>query len=119
MLQSCTKQNVKRVILTSSVAAITDEPDNNKVYTEADWNTASTLDRNPYYFSKVQAEKAAWDYKEKNPNLELIVINPCIVIGPSLSSEVNQSNKIIAGIMSGEFPGIIHLGWAFVDVRGL
>jgi dihydroflavonol-4-reductase len=51
---------VKRVVLTSSVAAVTDEPETGKVLTEEDWNTKSNLSRNPYYFSKVLAEKEAW-----------------------------------------------------------
>ena len=62
MLKSAAKsKSVKRVVLTSSVAAITDEPDG-RVLTEADWNTGSSLTRNPYYYSKTLAERAAWDF---------------------------------------------------------
>lgn len=117
VMNSCGKFNVKRVVLTSSVAAITDSPDSNKVYSELDWNDASNLDRNPYYYSKVCAERAAWGYVKKNPSIELVVINPCLVIGPSYSKEVNPSNKIVIGMITGDFAGIMSLGWAFVDVR--
>ena len=51
---------VRRVVLTSSMAAITDEPDRTRTLTEADWNTKSSIARNPYYFSKALAEKEAW-----------------------------------------------------------
>src|SRR5687767_556970 len=44
--------SVKRVVVTSSMAAITDEPESDHVLTEADWNEKSSLDRNPYYYSK-------------------------------------------------------------------
>ena len=74
---------VKRVILTSSVAALTDSPDPNKVYTEEDWNTTSSLNRNPYYYSKTVAERAAWDFVAKEGGeMELVVANPFMVIGP-------------------------------------
>jgi len=69
---------VKKVVLTSSVAAITDSPINGKVYTESDWNTASSLQRNPYYYSKTLAERAAWDFVKKLSDEEkfaLVVIN--------------------------------------------
>ena len=60
VLKSCAKSpSVKRVVLTSSMAAITDEPDSDHTLTEADWNTKSTLERNAYYLSKTLAERAA------------------------------------------------------------
>jgi len=56
VLQACAKApSVRRVVLTSSMAAVTDEPDRSRVLTGEDWNTKSSLRRNPYYFSKVQA----------------------------------------------------------------
>jgi dihydroflavonol-4-reductase len=118
VLRSCLKHNVKRVVLTSSLAAVTDSPDNNHIYSELDWNTESALDRNPYYYSKVLAEKAAWKFVKENPQLELLTINPCVVWGPELSTDsVNQSNKIFQQLCDGSLPALINLGWAIVDVR--
>lgn len=119
VLQSCEKAGgVKRVVLTSSMAAITDEADDDKVFTEKDWNEKSSLTRNPYYFSKTEAEKAAWNFiKEKKPRFDLMVINPFIVIGPALNPGLNTSNKIFADLLSGAYPGIMKLNWGFVDVR--
>jgi len=120
VLKSCSKSSsVKRVVVTSSMAAITDSPENDHIYTEADWNTTSTLTRNPYYYSKRLAEEAAWKYVQDNsPKFSVVVINPFVVIGPEMNPEsVNPSNKIIMDIMTGRFPGIINLGWGLVDVR--
>jgi len=119
VLNACKKSaSVKRVILTSSVAAITDEPDSNKVFSEADWNEKSSLKRNPYYFSKTQAEKAAWDFVKKQlTGFDLVVINPFMVIGPSLGPGLNESNKIFRDLLKGKFPTIMSVNWGIVDVR--
>ncbi|TVQ94062.1 MAG: NAD-dependent epimerase/dehydratase family protein [Deltaproteobacteria bacterium] len=118
VLQSCVKAGtVQRVVLTSSMAAITDEPDG-RILTEADWNTSSSLSRNPYYFSKAEAERAAWAFveRERRP-FDLVVINPFLVIGPSLSPSLNTSPGVLRDLLSGGFPGIVDLVWGFVDVR--
>lgn len=119
LLESCLKSGcVKRVILTSSIAAITDEPDSSKVFTEKEWNIMSSLDRNPYHYSKTVAELAAWDFvMKKRPTFDLVAINPVMVIGPSLTPSLNTSNQIIRDIMIGIYPGIMDLNWGFVDVR--
>lgn len=44
---------------------MTDEFDNQKVYNELDWNSTSSLERNPYAYSKTCAERAAWEFMEK------------------------------------------------------
>ncbi|MEI6846787.1 MAG: SDR family oxidoreductase [Chlorobiaceae bacterium] len=119
VLQSCLKSGgIKRVVYTSSIAAITDEPDNSKVFSEKDWNTMSSLERNPYHYSKTLAEQAAWEFiMKKKPAFDLVVINPFMVVGPSLSPSLNTSNQVIRDIMVGVYPGIMDLTWGFVDVR--
>jgi nucleoside-diphosphate-sugar epimerase len=119
VLRSCNEvSSIKRVILTSSFAAISDEPGNDKVFSEEDWNKKSNLNRNPYYYSKTMAEMAGWEFINKQkPSFDLVTINPAMVIGPSLGSSLNNSNKILIDMMTGRFPGIINLNWGFVDVR--
>ena len=119
VLRSCLKEpSITRVVLTSSMAAITDEPSSDHDLTEADWNTKSTLTRNPYYLSKTLAEKAAWDFMEREqPHFSLVVINPFMVIGPSLTPGLNTSNQIVADLVNGKYPGIMQLAWGFTDVR--
>jgi len=118
VLDACLWAGVKRVVLTSSMAAVTDEPDSRRVLTEADWNTTSTLGRNPYYFSKVLAEREAWKMvdDEKAP-FELVVINPYLVLGPSLSPGTNSSTQIFVNLANGAYPAIPALTWGCVDVR--
>lgn len=106
---------VKRVVLTSSMAAVTDEPDG-RVLTEADWNDRSSLTRNPYYYSKMLAEREAWSIAEKAP-WGLAVINPFLVIGPSYTKALNTSNRTLRDMLNGTYPGLIDLNWGFVDVR--
>ena len=118
VLASAKKAGVRRVILTSSMSAISDEPIEGKVFTEADWNDQSTLTRNPYYYSKTVAERAAWTFmKEQSPPFDLVVINPFMVLGPSLGPELNTTNAIFRDILSGVYPGVMNLTWGLVDVR--
>ena len=118
VLESCERARVTRVVLTSSMAAITDEPESDRVLTENDWNTRSSLERNPYYYSKTLAERAAWDFvRERRPLFDLIAINPFLIAGPSLVPGLNTSNQIFVDLLKGTYPGIVGLTWGFVDVR--
>merc|ERR1711934_365818 len=73
VFQAAKQCGVGKIVLTSSVAAVTDSPVNGHVYTEEDWNTASTEDRNPYYYSKTVAEKRGWELASEL-GIELVVI---------------------------------------------
>jgi dihydroflavonol-4-reductase len=119
VLEACKRAgSVKRVVLTSSMAAITDEPEGDHVLSESDWNTKSTLDRNPYYLSKTLAERAGWEFVEREkPKFDLLVINPFLVIGPSLQPAINTSNQMFVDLLGGVYPGVMNLTWGFVDVR--
>jgi dihydroflavonol-4-reductase len=119
VLRSCARtDSLQRVVVTSSMAAITDEPESGRVLTEADWNEKSSLTRNPYYYSKTLAERAAWAFMhDDRPRFDLVVINPFLVIGPSLTPRINTSNQVLVDMLSGAYPGIINLAWGFVDVR--
>ena len=118
LLSACDQaRGLRRFVLTSSMAAITDEPDG-RVLTEADWNDRSSLRRNPYYFSKTLAERAAWDFMAaKRPDFDLVAINPFLVIGPSMTRALNPSNQVIADLLKGAFPAVLRLVFGFVDVR--
>ena len=118
VLGAAAKAGVRRVVLTSSVAAITDEPPQDHALTEADWNEKSSLTRNPYYYSKALAERAAWDFvRDAKPSFDLIAINPFLVIGPSYTATLNESPKVLADMTKGVYPGVLDLTWGFVDVR--
>ena len=117
VLAAAAGAGVKRVVLTSSMAAITDEPPADHALSEADWNEKSSLVRNPYYFSKTLAERAAWRFMEDKPGFDLVAINPFLVIGPSYGKALNESNKLLAGMTKGVYPGVLALSWGFVDAR--
>jgi dihydroflavonol-4-reductase len=109
---------VRKVIVTSSAAAITDEGGHGAIFNENDWNEKSTAYRLTYYYSKVLSEKAAWKWAEANPDIKLVTINPSFILGPSLVKTVNTSPQILRTIIDGhEFPGILDLTYTFVDVR--
>jgi len=126
VLESCKRVGVKRVILTSSVAAIVDgttafdaEKFKGKVWSEKDWNTGSTLEDDPYLLSKYLAEKAAWEFCEKN-GITLSTICPSFVMGPPLSTRLDSTSiSMVMMIMKGVFAkdGLPNLSYGLVDVR--
>jgi len=115
---------VKRIVLTSSMAAIgfnggTLPPTH--VYTEADWSIAEMQRKNQLWYplSKTLAEKAAWDYMatERKREYKLVVINPCLIVGPILQPVLNTSSEIIAGYLNGDKDTIPQSTMGLVDVR--
>jgi dihydroflavonol-4-reductase len=100
-------RSVKRVVVTSSCAAIAWQatPPDDKVWTEADWNEDSTLENAPYRLSKTLAERAAWEFVnegEGKGKFDLAVINPAFVLGPPLSARTDsESVRAVKGFLSG------------------
>lgn len=116
--------SVKRVVLTTSVAAIFgDNCDcakaTNGVLTEANWNESSSEDRNPYSYSKTVAEQVAWEAVEKQNRWDLVCINPGLVFGPSLTQASNSTSlSTIKHLVDGtQKMGVPHLEIGIVDVR--
>ncbi len=108
---------VRRVVLTSSIAAVVGRADGGSL-NEQNWNTYSSLTENPYYFAKTQAEKAAWRFmEERQPSFDLVVINPGQVFGPSHRESVGTSVANIRDLMTGKIPAVIDLEVPYVDVR--
>jgi len=96
---------IKVVVVTSSSAAIVAQeahlagPD--KVWTESDWNTTSTLSAGPYRLSKYLAEKAAWDWSEGKP-VRLVTVCPTFVLGPPHSSRADSTSvSTVIGFLDG------------------
>jgi len=113
---------VKRVVITSSIAAIgSDAAIPGKVYTEDDWNMESTIEDEPYCLSKRLAEQAAWKFIEDSPSeMELVSINPGFILGPTHSSRVDSlSVSAIVNTLNGTFlaEGSPPTCFGCVDVR--
>jgi len=120
VLNSALANRVKKVIVTSSVVAISLGHSKSKIlFDESDWtNLNSKL--TAYAKSKTIAEKKAWDFVNNLPETKKIVltsINPAAVTGPMLSDDIGTSNNLICQMANGEFPACpkVHVG--FVDVR--
>ncbi len=116
--------SVQRVVLTSSVAAIygdtkdiADAPGG--VLTEDVWNTTSSVDHQPYSYSKTVAEKAAWDMAKAQDRWKLVVINPSLVVGPGTrADQTSESFNLVKMLGNGTFAkGAPPLSAGLVDVR--
>lgn len=115
--------HIKRVVMTSCTSALVEKPSNGRMYSENDWNEASSVESYPYHSSKTEAERAAYDFVKKLPadkRFDLVTILPSMVIGPLLAGEnttINTSIRIIQDMLKGLLPWIPKMGLALVDVR--
>ncbi|MEQ9365654.1 MAG: NAD-dependent epimerase/dehydratase family protein [Leptospirales bacterium] len=116
--------SVRRVVLTSSVAAILgdnvdarDVPD--RTMNESHWNLSSSLEHDPYSYSKTVAEREAWKIAGAQDRWDLVVINPAFVLGPSLSRRADGTSVgFMKSMAGGEFRfGVPDLLMGVVDVR--
>ena len=119
VLRAARDAGVKRVVLTSSFAAIgygykpQSEP-----FDETNWTRLDGDDVAPYTKSKTLAERAAWDFIAKEGgSLELSVVNPVGVFGPVLGPDYSTSILIVQRLMDGALPGSPKLSFGVVDVR--
>lgn len=114
VLRAAAGAGVKRVVLTSSIASIVSGYRDATTRTEADW---SDVDRSPAYpKSKTLAERAAWDFARES-GLELVAVNPGMVIGPLIAPTVNTSVDVLRRLLTREVPGSPKIGFSLVDVR--
>ncbi|KAJ3342859.1 hypothetical protein HDU83_005938 [Entophlyctis luteolus] len=112
-------ETVKVVIVMSSLRAATEGPVVGAKIDETMWNDTSSLKQNPLFYSKVCAERAAWSFMVENPdcNFKLITLLPSLVIGPSLTKALGETNAIIQAIVTGAIPFRVSLSMPIVDVR--
>ena len=119
VLRASRDAGVKRVVLTSSFAAIGyGQKERSAPFNEKDWTDPNGDDVAPYTKSKTLAERAAWDFMAKEGSaLELSVINPVGVFGPVLGADYSASILIVQRMMDGAMPGAPKLYFGAVDVR--
>ncbi|MFT7520806.1 MAG: dihydroflavonol-4-reductase, partial [Kiritimatiellia bacterium] len=116
VLRAAAAAGVRRVVLTSSAAAIINC--DAEVYTEAHWSDPERCTTYPK--SKTLAERAAWDFVDAQPEserLELVTCNPSLVLGPLLNDRMSLSIEPVRRLMSQSIPAIPHVGFSIVDVR--
>ena len=121
VLKASRAAGVKRVVMTSSMAAIAYGWGENRpaVLTEEHWSNPDNLkDNTAYTRSKTIAERAAWDYVNgEGKGLELAVINPAAVLGPVMSGDLSASLELLTMPLSGKIPAVPRIGFGIVDVR--
>jgi nucleoside-diphosphate-sugar epimerase len=119
VLRAARDAQVKRVVLTSSFAAIGyGHPPQTKPFDESDWTDLNGSDVLPYAKSKTVAERAAWDFMAKSGGtLELSVVNPVGVFGPVLGHDLSTSVLVVQRMLDGAIPGCPRLSFGVVDVR--
>ena len=120
------QESVRRVVLTSSCAAIYGDNIDcqvapGEVLTEECWNTTSSLEHQAYSYSKTEAERAAWEIANKQDRWKLVVINPSFVLGPGINPHgTSESFAMVKQFGDGSMKsGAPRYGFGVVDVRDL
>lgn len=118
VLSAAKEANIRRVVLTSSVATVSaGDLRSDHVYTDKDWSNLESSGISPYEMSKTMAEKAAWDYVVDHDGPELAAVNPAFVLGPALESDYGSSLELLVRLMRGDYPLVPRLGFGIVDAR--
>lgn len=119
VLRAARDAGVRRVVLTSSFAAIgygskpADRP-----FSEESWTDPDAGNVSAYVKSKTFAERAAWDFlAAEGAALELSVVNPVAVLGPVLGPDLSSSIQLVKRLMNGGMPGVPQLSFGIVDAR--
>ncbi|KAK1945100.1 Cinnamoyl-CoA reductase 1 [Phytophthora citrophthora] len=120
-IQACARCRIKRVVLTSSIAAMADSVTPESIINDACWNVTSTLEKNPHFLSLKLAEEAAWQLVDQLPSdrrIDLVTMNPGTLFGPMLSkSKLAPGNQVIYDLITGQYSALVDLNWSMIDVR--
>jgi nucleoside-diphosphate-sugar epimerase len=118
VLRAARDAAARRVVLTSSFAAIGYTPKPGAEFTEDDWTDPDTPGLAPYPRSKAIAERAAWDLMERDGgDTELVVVNPTFILGPSLTSELRSSVHLVKAMLDGTMAVTPRARFGLADVR--
>lgn len=119
VLRAARDAGVRRVVLTSSYAAIGyGHPTQAAPFDETNWTDATAAGLGAYVRSKTLAERAAWDFMAREGgDLELAVVNPVAVFGPVLGPDYAASIVLVQRLLAGTVPGCPRLQFGVIDVR--
>lgn len=112
VLMAAHEAGVKKVVMTSSSAAVGSDGSVDKPLTEDDWNDDTP---SPYYQAKTRAERAATKFSNES-GLNVVFINPCAVLGPDFYSHT-PSTRSFEAALRGKLPAVPPIGFSMVDVR--
>ncbi|RGA06035.1 aldehyde reductase [Microbispora triticiradicis] len=118
VLRAARDAGVRRVVLTSSFAAVGYTPKPGAEFTEADWTDPDMPGLAPYPRSKTIAERAAWDWmKREGGDTELVVVNPTAILGPTLTTGLRSSTQLVKVLLDGSMSVAPRQRFGVVDVR--
>jgi dihydroflavonol-4-reductase len=119
VLQAARDAGVKRVVMTSSFAAIGyGQKPADGIFSEKNWTNLNDGNLSAYVKSKTLAERAAWDFIAREGGaLELAVVTPVAVFGPVLGPDFSTSIGLLKRLMEGAMPGLPRLSFGIIDVR--
>jgi dihydroflavonol-4-reductase len=120
VLRAARAAGVRRVVLTSSFAAVGyGHAPRSAPFDESDWTVPTPgPEMSAYVKSKALAERAAWDYVAGDgKGLELATVNPVVVFGPVLGRDYSASILLLRRMLEGSTPGCPRLWFGVVDVR--
>jgi nucleoside-diphosphate-sugar epimerase len=118
VLRAARDAGVKRVVMTSSFAAIGYGQKTTEPFSEKNWTNLNDGDVSAYAKSKTLAERAAWDFiVREGGSLELAAVNPVAVFGPVLGPDYSTSIQLLKRMMEGAMPGLPRISFGVVDVR--
>ncbi|SEW53097.1 SDR family oxidoreductase [Chitinophaga arvensicola] len=119
VLKAARDAGVKRVVMTSNFGAVGySHKDTSVQITEESWTNPDEKGLSAYNKSKVLAERAAWDFmKREGGALELSVINPMGIFGPSLNADLSSGFGLLKQLMDGTMKAIPNITLGIVDVR--
>jgi len=122
VLKASRDARVRRVVMTSSIAAIAyGRGGRTQPFSENDWtDETNRKDTTSYARSKTVAERAAWEWqKTEGGTLELVTVNPVVVLGPALGSDFSASLEVIKKLLDRSVPALPRFGFNLVDVRDI
>ncbi len=118
LLRAARDAGVRRVVLTSSFAAVGYSPKPVRDYTEDDWTDPDTPGLPAYPLSKAVAERAAWQFiTSEGGDTELVVVNPTWIAGPTLTVDARSSLQFFTGMLSGAMTQVPRQLFGIADVR--
>ena len=120
VLRFAHQAGIKRVILTSSIAAVGyghGQTSGTRVYNETHFTNLENMRWTwAYCIGKTRAEQAAWTYAKAN-GMELTTIHPGAIIGPALDDDASISLGMVSGLLDNSTPALPSNGFSIIDVR--
>uniref|UniRef100_A0ACD5W3V0 Uncharacterized protein n=1 Tax=Avena sativa TaxID=4498 RepID=A0ACD5W3V0_AVESA len=121
VLRAARDCSVRRVVLVSSQVAMVPNPawPADKVIDEDSWADVEILKKLQLWYnvSKTLAEKAAWHFAGEEEGLQLVVLNPALVLGPTLTPAATPSLRVLMQLLGGQRLDMEPYYVGFVDVR--